>query len=204
MRHWLWHTSTGAIGGEEIINGGWNPALDFNDPASSDGTVQAIRAMRVGKQDFAGFVAFDCPCPEATKWCDCARQQTDTKHVDLDDAEPDPKKKRKRLSDKPGFAIVIDGEQLRGNGMVRDKAPGVAVMVKLVGAVPDGTVVRLVEHPANLVAVLQTSPAILTFAGGETNTVTLTSPGKGFVARMGLHPQDRRVSSNRGFRIRGW
>lgn len=197
MRHWHWYTTTGAIGGEAVMDGGWNPAIDFNNPNEPDETAQLVRKLYVGLPGFAGFIAHDCACPSKHRWCDCARKRTDVKFIDLSDPQ------NPTAQNKVGFTIIID-DQVVAHGSMNDKSPGATVSVKLTGDVEDGAVVQLVEHPANVVHVMESSPVALTFVGGETNVATLTAPLKGFVARLALQPADRRHSSNRGFRIRGW
>jgi hypothetical protein len=194
VRHWLWYKTTGEIGGDIITGGGWDLAVDFNEP-STDETVQGIREHFMGQADYAGFVPYDCAHPAAAVWCNDAANKVGTDVVDTN---------TQTLASKPVFDLILDGVAVAAYSS-NDKSPGSAVTLQLqvaTGSIPDGTVVK--ARNVTDVSLLQTSPQDLTFVAGVTNQATLTAPAQGQTGNVWLDPADASTCVSVGVKVRGW
>ena len=190
MRYWLWKKSSGEIGGEAIIGGGWPDSFDFNDPDTLDETGLAVRGQLIAVEGFDSFVSYDCPCDPSVVWCQCSTARCADSRVEND-----------VLVTKPDFAILLDGVEV-DHLSVTDKAPNATVTLQLSGSVPDGVVVN--AHNTIPVDLLQTSPTALTFNGGVTNTINLVAPSQGMKAGLGLIPANGEDTQFRHIKVRGW
>lgn len=195
MKHWLWYTTNGELGGDIIHQDGWG-SQDLNDAGTSDPLLISIRATYTVLPDFSAFISFSCAC--VSGFCQCASEKVRTDRVNL--AGPS-------LEAKPTFTIKLDAVAV-ASGSKTDKTPGATVnltLETLTGTIPDGTIVEVIDNPnSNAVDMLQTSPALLTFTGGATNTVALLTPAAGVTGVIALVAQDRWKAVQGSFKIRGW
>ena len=190
MRYWLWYKADGEIGGEAIISGGWSDDFDFNDPDTLDETALTIRNQLIAAEGFHSFISYDCPCDPSVEWCHCSTHRCADSRIEGSE-----------LATKPDFDILLDDIET-DNLSVTDVSPGMPVSLKLSGNIPDGVVVQV--HNLKPVDLLQTSPADLVFAGGETNSVSLISPSQGMKGGVGIVPLNRKDAQMKHIKIRGW
>lgn len=203
MRHWLWFKSSGEIGGDLTVASGWDAGLDFTDAGSTDPEVQYHRDQALlsggtvgytNLTDFAGFIAYDCPCDPEIVWCHHAAEQVGQSKVSGGSlvARPLPK-------------IMVDGVEINHDATV-DKTPGAIVTLQLQEVVASDMPNGVVYNATNLngAEVLQTSPTALTYTGGVTNTINMTAPAQGSVGMVSLKPAIMVEGRACRFRIRGW
>ncbi len=188
MRHYLWYDTNNQIQGEMLFEGGWPIGADPSDPASTHEAAVANRDHFTALPNFGGIIDYNCPCPPSDRFCDCARQQVDGCYID-----------GASLAVKEAINFVIDGNSVSHNNN-RDAphllAADAAFTLRLSGSLPDDTQITL-DNCAGGVELLST-PQVLTFAGGATNTLNLTVPSAGqtggvFAVATKLYPSLRAV-----------
>lgn len=201
MRHWLWYKTSGELGGDLTRWGGWPAEVDFNDPDYPDADVQKARADIVAKPDFAGFLAFECPCtcdPEdpASGMCNCCCVNIRDKYVALPAVE---------LTTKPGMVMLLDGSPVN-NDDLQSHPPGTVLPLVFAAAVPDSipdgyqVLVKHGRDPAQILA----DEVVVEFTAGVTPAVNVTAPSQGAVGGAVGMPVSRRLAEPCRLRLRGW
>lgn len=177
MRHWFFYNADGEIKGQSVSYVGYMPGGDPNDPDTSCPQCQNDRLHNIVNAGNVGAVAYDCPNPEhptgipSPDPCDPTCFVIAQTHYVNGGA----------LTAKPTVEMVIDGNPAVSidplNAHKVQKTPGGNVSFKLVGAsVPDSHQVTLVMSGTG---VISPTDIVLTFSGGETNTVNLVAPPQG-------------------------
>ena len=177
MRHWFFYDANGEIKGHSVSYVGYDVGGDPNDAGTTCAQCQNDRQHNLVEPGNVGAVAYDCPNPEVAVGL-----------PNPDPCDPDCFIRAQTyyvtggtLTAKPTVQMVIDGaagvdiDPL--NAYTVQKTPGATVTFKLTGAsVPDTHQVTLKMGGTG---VLSPSDIVLTFSGGETNTVNLTAPSQG-------------------------
>ena len=177
MRHWFFYDAEGKINGQSTSYVGYGPGGDPNDPDTTCSQCLNDRQHNLVETSNVAAVSFDCPNPTQAVGTpspdpcdpDCfIRAQT---HYVNGGA----------LTLKPTVQMVIDGDTpididpLVSHNIQR--APGASGSFKLVGAsVPDNHQITLYMDGS---AKVSPTDLVLTFSGGETNTVNITAPTQG-------------------------
>lgn len=190
MRHWLWYKTSGEIGGEALIGGGWDNSFDFNDSGTLDPTALNSYNYLSSLPGFSGFIAYDCVCDPVIVWCQHATEQVANCRVAGD-----------TLEEKPDYVLLVDGVTI-DSLTITDKTPATTVTLQLSGALPDDTIIEAIN--LGNTHLLQTSPTLLTFSGGVTNTINLVTPSQGIVGKIGVLPPNREAAKIKQVNLRGW
>lgn len=210
MKHWLWYKSDGSLGGEAIYQFGFPADVDLNDEDSEDERVLGYRNTLATQPDFAGFVAYECPCPPEMVECDCCRQRHIHYYYDTVAEE---------LKLKPTFDILVDGvlapftvgvgKESVNEVTTVDAPPGSTVKIRLRQAagspegIPPGRQMDLECNTSP--SVFQSSPVTVTFdGGGQTEEVDAVVPPQGLVATVVARPTVQKHGHVRSVRLRGW
>tara|TARA_Y100001980_G_C14421334_1_gene212265 strand:+ start:121 stop:723 length:603 start_codon:yes stop_codon:yes gene_type:complete len=177
MRHWFFYDANGQIKGQSTSYIGYAPGGDPNDPDTTCSQCLNDRQHNLVGPGNVGAVSYDCPHPtQAVGFptpdpCNPNCFVTSQTHYVTGGV----------LTEKPTVQMVIDDgspvdiDPLNLHQITR--APSTNVTFKLVGAsVPDAHEITLFMDGN---AKVSPTDLVLTFSGGETNTVNLTAPTQG-------------------------
>lgn len=193
MRNYLWYKTDDQFGGPLACSGGWPVDADPTEVTPSDAMAAVARANAVAEVDYAGIIAYDCPCADGTELADCPHSN---------DRCLDSYHNAGVVTAKPATVIDVDLATVTPNtaAVPLDKTPAATVNLKLVMAgVPDGATVDVTFLGG---AALHASlPQVLTFTSGETNVLALTAPAQGVVG--GVHLRGKHMTGS-DLHVRGW
>ena len=179
QRHYLWYDADGRILGISPGHYGWETddltPLDPDAPGGSHAMnvreyMLDLPSAEVATLGFGLIGGVESPCAcELGVECRCADDVYADYYVDTGGPT---------LVEKTALTILVDDvAHPTNNATPFARAPGSLVTLKVQGALPDGTQLTLGREGA----ITAQSDPVLTFTGGETNTVTLTAPGQGQV-----------------------
>lgn len=186
MRHYIRYSTTGELVGVDVRSFGWADGVDPNDPDTTDKVAKFLRSRRSETQSHVGWVAYECPCPRSRDACKCPHALIDDHHFNGHVLFP-----------KPELTVLVNGLPAEQTTNV---VPGSDVAIKLLAATPEGHKVT-VTPVAGYIGELINAPEILTFSGGESNTLTVVAPQQGITGSVtGRSNYVRRFN----VALRGW
>ena len=172
MRHFMRVDADGRLIGVTIRVGGFDEDHALTDPSCAHPLALDQWKAANTVPNFDRFVEYVCSCDSSVEICPCP-------HTCLVDNYAEGSV----LTAKPALTVLVDDvplPELIATGPLL-RTTGTTISLKLQGSAPDGHQVTL--KPAGTAAIIP-AEVVLTFNGGETDTVSLTAPATGMSGKV--------------------